>query len=341
MLAAPRGAKALVEIEDSTKLGHGLYTVDGLGNGLEQIVVGVFSGFFPAWAASMGLPINAMPQKKARRYEDLSSYPETSWLSVETLFASIPEVSDLFSDIFEGKPRWAKPVPDQMANAGMPLFGTHKLATRSYVRLVDSTGRLTKEDVALFPGPLAEIAEVVPEGPGRHFRVAVDHPSKNELYIVLNTGRWRPHRQANLDLLMSVDNCGLLTAVNSKDLDGVVAAHGDQWLVDIKAGRIGSVLGSIDALPDAMNKYKGALKIQMFHQAGLLAQAVELIRAEVSSGRNLGPVNLEPSRPGAQNIIGQFPALKSRNVDDYIDEGILDSLKKEGFFAEIERKYAT
>jgi hypothetical protein len=70
MLAAPRGSKALSEIENSTKLGHGLYTVDGAGDGLEQIVVGVFAGFFPAWAASMGHPINAIPQKKARRYED-------------------------------------------------------------------------------------------------------------------------------------------------------------------------------------------------------------------------------------------------------------------------------
>ena len=52
------------------------------------------------------------------------------------------------------------------------------------------------------------------------------------------------------------------------------------------------------------------------------------------------PVNLEPSRPGAQNIIDQFPALKSRNVDDYVDMGILDALKREGFFTEMERKYA-
>jgi NitT/TauT family transport system substrate-binding protein len=52
------------------------------------------------------------------------------------------------------------------------------------------------------------------------------------------------------------------------------------------------------------------------------------------------PINLEPSRQGAQNIIDQFPALKSRNVDDYVDGGILDGLKKDGFFAEIERKYA-
>jgi ABC-type nitrate/sulfonate/bicarbonate transport system substrate-binding protein len=52
------------------------------------------------------------------------------------------------------------------------------------------------------------------------------------------------------------------------------------------------------------------------------------------------PINLEPSRQGAQNIIDQFPALKSRNVDDYVDGGILDGLRKDGFFAEIEHKYA-
>src|SRR3984893_8786125 len=63
------------EIENSTKLGHGLYTVDGAGDGLEQIVVGVFSGFFPARAASMASPISAIPQRKARRYEDLASCP--------------------------------------------------------------------------------------------------------------------------------------------------------------------------------------------------------------------------------------------------------------------------
>jgi hypothetical protein len=54
-------------------------------------------------------------------------------------------------------------------------------------------------------------------------------------------------------------------------------------------GRIGSVLASIDALPESMNRHKSALKIQMFHRAGLLPQAVELIRTELTSGRNLRP----------------------------------------------------
>lgn len=189
MLAAPRGPKALAEIENSTKLGHGLYTVDGVSDGLEHIVVGVFSGFFPAWTESMGLPLAVIPQKKARRYEDLASYPDATWLSVEALFASIPEVSDLFTDIFEGKPRWVRPVYDQTANAGMSLFGERQPITRSYARFIDGSGRLTKEDIALFPGPISEIAEVPSEGPGRAFRVAIDHPSKPIWWDALHVHR--------------------------------------------------------------------------------------------------------------------------------------------------------
>lgn len=179
MLAAPRGAKALSDIEDSTKAGHGLYTVDGVSDGLEQIVVGVMpAGFFPAWAKTMGTQITQFPDSKPRRYSQLASAPKHSWLTIESLFASIPELSDLFSNIFTAKPRWIMPVYDQTANQGMSLFGDQKPVTRSYVLLVDDTGRVTKEDIALFPGPISEIGEVPPEGGGRHFRVAVEHPSE-------------------------------------------------------------------------------------------------------------------------------------------------------------------
>jgi hypothetical protein len=178
MLAAPRGAKALSDIEDSTKAGHGLYTIDGTSDGLEQIVVGVLpSGFFPAWAKSIGTPIMEFPKSKPRRIDDLASAPGHSWLTIEALFASIPELSDLFSNIFAAKPRWIMPVHDQMANHRSTLFKQPTPAARSYIQLLDDTGRLTKEDIALFPGPISEIAEVSSKGHGRHFRVAVAHAS--------------------------------------------------------------------------------------------------------------------------------------------------------------------
>ena len=65
----------------------------------------------------------------------------------------------------------------------------------------------------------------------------------------------------------------------------------------------------------------------------------KIIDTSYNDFKQQSPINLEPSRPAAQNIIDQFPVLKSRNVDAYVDAGILDSLKKDGFFAEIERKY--
>jgi NitT/TauT family transport system substrate-binding protein len=66
----------------------------------------------------------------------------------------------------------------------------------------------------------------------------------------------------------------------------------------------------------------------------------KIIDTSYNDFKQQSPINLEPSRPGAQNIIDQFPALKSRNIDDYVDTALLNALKKEGFFAEMERKYA-
>src|SRR5499427_4348535 len=71
----------------------------------------------------------------------------------------------------------------------------------------------------------------------------------------------------------------------------------------------------------------------------VLARKARIVEAKIidtsyNDFKQQSPVNLEPSRPGAQNIIDQFPVLKSRNIDDYIDTGILDGLKRQGFFAE-------
>jgi ABC-type nitrate/sulfonate/bicarbonate transport system substrate-binding protein len=50
------------------------------------------------------------------------------------------------------------------------------------------------------------------------------------------------------------------------------------------------------------------------------------------------PPNIEPSRQGAENILAQFPGGSSK-VEDYVDTGILDGLKSEGFFEQMQQKY--
>jgi len=51
------------------------------------------------------------------------------------------------------------------------------------------------------------------------------------------------------------------------------------------------------------------------------------------------PVDLEPVRAGADNIIAQFPAEVSRKVEDYVDASLLDDLKKDGSLAALKKKY--
>src|SRR5712691_9168504 len=52
----------------------------------------------------------------------------------------------------------------------------------------------------------------------------------------------------------------------------------------------------------------------------------------------LTPPNAEPSRQGAENILAQFPG-GSQKVEDYVDTGVLEALKREGYFTAMQRKY--
>jgi ABC-type nitrate/sulfonate/bicarbonate transport system substrate-binding protein len=51
------------------------------------------------------------------------------------------------------------------------------------------------------------------------------------------------------------------------------------------------------------------------------------------------PRDLSVPRAGAENILAHFPKEVSRNLDDYIDLSVLEALRKEGFFAALEKQY--
>jgi hypothetical protein len=86
---------------------------------------------------------------------------------MEQLFSRIPEVADLFEDIFEGKPSWVTPAYDQESN------GRHHRATTTYALLIDESGRMTVDDIAAFPGAIREIIQVSSRSSASHFRVAI------------------------------------------------------------------------------------------------------------------------------------------------------------------------
>ncbi len=66
----------------------------------------------------------------------------------------------------------------------------------------------------------------------------------------------------------------------------------------------------------------------------------KIIEISYNDFKQQSPPDLEPSRRGAENILAQLPGGSSR-IEDYVDTGILDSLKQAGFFEEMRRKYAS
>ena len=176
MLAKPGGPRALAEIEERTKQGHGLYAIDGNTGDFGDILVGVIrSGFFGHWLATVGIVIGDVPAAKSKTHTEAMNLPPEHVLSLEALFARIPELSDLFLDIFSGPGWWLEPGYDQEANAGMHTARVRPVVTRTYATLTDLSKRLGIEDVATFPGPISELQRLPGDGHGRRFRAAIDH----------------------------------------------------------------------------------------------------------------------------------------------------------------------
>ena len=51
------------------------------------------------------------------------------------------------------------------------------------------------------------------------------------------------------------------------------------------------------------------------------------------------PASLEPARKAAENVIASDPPGGSAKVEDYVDTGVIEQLKREGFVAALQRKY--
>ncbi|HTM07566.1 MAG TPA: ABC transporter substrate-binding protein [Verrucomicrobiae bacterium] len=69
----------------------------------------------------------------------------------------------------------------------------------------------------------------------------------------------------------------------------------------------------------------------------------KVINATYNDFKRLMPLDAEPSRAGAENVIAELQAIGvavgSRNPEDHLDSGIIQTLKKEGFFTALKRQY--
>jgi hypothetical protein len=194
MLAAPSGPADLDEIENMTKFGHGLYTVSHPDGGFSAFQVGVLgTGFLSHWAKCLGKDVSKYPHKKAKSIEELQNIPENMRCSLRDLFASVPEIDDLFAEVFGGTSNWVTAIHDQ---AGNDFFNsqTYKSTQKqqsTYMLFNDESGGLSAEILRKTNWPLAEIRpadNVSLPGitlKGITFRARVDHSGQDLGWNVL------------------------------------------------------------------------------------------------------------------------------------------------------------
>lgn len=190
MLASPSGPIDLDQVEGMTRYGHGLYVLPTPQGGFADLHVGVLNGgFFPKWMKFLGHNISGYPQRKPRSASDIDEVPTSMACLLRDLFASMPEIEDLFAEVFGGAPGWVSVAYDQHANA-------RQLATDSAARKVGSTyglffdrsGEVSVERLKSAGWPLAEIRQAEdPKGAGTAFRARVDHAGHDLWWKVLPT----------------------------------------------------------------------------------------------------------------------------------------------------------
>lgn len=185
MLASPTGPNALSDIEKVTKQGHGLYTLDGKTDRLEDLVVGVIKdGFYPKYMNFLNLNTQSFASKRTRKFEDLKS-EDPSWTTFENLISSIPDISDLFVNIFDSKPGWIIPSYDSEANV-MNYGASSRRPTKTYAKFIDQSGRWEREDIVRLREPISEISQLATNNGHKTFRGLVDHKNHDHFWSVLS-----------------------------------------------------------------------------------------------------------------------------------------------------------
>ena len=190
MLASPSGPADLDKVEAMTRNGHGLYTLPASHGGFSDLSVGVLAnGFFPQWMQFLGHDISAYPGNRPRSPADLDKTPAGMVCMLPDLFASMPEIDDLFAEVVGAPPGWILIAYDQEANARRPRGNaTARTVDSTYGLFLDPSGKVAVERLNNAGWPLADIRQLEDDDrAGSVFRARVDHAGHDTMWPVLPT----------------------------------------------------------------------------------------------------------------------------------------------------------
>lgn len=191
MMASPAGPVDLDEIEGITRQGHGLYTVPPSTEDFGNLIVDVIAtGFFPQWASFLGEDVSRYPKAKAKTASDLEKQVPGTFVAMRELLSAIPEVGDLFLEVYTSAPSWITPVYSVEDNRGGTSANRSSQTGSTYIRLFDRSKRVKQETISAAGWPIAELSSIDSGGADANaFRARVDHADRKAWYEALRLHR--------------------------------------------------------------------------------------------------------------------------------------------------------
>lgn len=175
MLAAPNGPSDLDELEGMTKQGHGLFALSSVTGHFGDLKVGVLAtGFYPNWVNFLGYDTGFYPKAKAKSVGDLDNsvkYQSQSFAGMSVLLSAVPELGDLFTQVYDDEPAWVIPYIDIASRHAQGAANP----SSSYILLMDRSKKISEARIALQDWPLAELTTVESTDDDEVFRARVDH----------------------------------------------------------------------------------------------------------------------------------------------------------------------
>ena len=189
MLASPNGPPDLDAVEKMTRSGHGLYIAPASESGFGDLRVGVLAnGFFPMWMKFLGIDTSAFPPKRPRSPADVQNVPAGMDCLLTELFASMPEIDDLFAEVVGDPPAWILVANDPSTNLQPSFRNAPRMTGSTYALFFDSSGKVSVERLARAGWPLAEVRRLDDyDYDGTVFRARVDHAGHDRFWKVLPT----------------------------------------------------------------------------------------------------------------------------------------------------------
>ncbi|WP_082426459.1 YaaC family protein [Pseudomonas sp. NBRC 111133] len=175
MLASPIGPGNLDELEGMTKQGHGLFALPPVTGNFGDLKVGVIAtGFYPNWVSFLGYDTGFYPRARAKTVsdlDDLAKYPSQSHANMSALLSAIPELGDLFTQVYDDEPAWLIPYIDMASYRA--LKGSEP--SSSYIFLKDRSNKISESKIFSQDWPFSELTRIDNSDDGEVYRVRIDH----------------------------------------------------------------------------------------------------------------------------------------------------------------------